>query len=154
MKAPITFENGHKTASVWLQHFLFQWRTTLFLCVVLQTVFLCQPSCVNWWMSRKSATVAHSGGVRTDLNDRLCYHVTKHCSLHSWIINSKSNTGSFRAPSCSFENHQVPLKHPILQGGYKREQWVEHRISCLLKDLRWNGRHPTSNTDPDVKNVV
>jgi hypothetical protein len=29
-----------------------------------------------------------------------CYHVTKHRSLHGWIINTKSNTGSFRAPPC------------------------------------------------------
>jgi hypothetical protein len=43
---------------------------------VLQRVFLCQPSCVNWRMSRKSAILARSGRVRTNLNDLLCYHVT------------------------------------------------------------------------------
>jgi hypothetical protein len=68
MKAPIAFENGHETASVWPQHFLFYWRTILFLCIVLQTAFLCQPSCVNWHMSGNSMTQVNSGRVRTNVH--------------------------------------------------------------------------------------
>jgi hypothetical protein len=45
------------------------------LCIVLQTVFLCQPSCVNWRMSRNRAILALSGSVTTNLHDLLCYHV-------------------------------------------------------------------------------
>jgi hypothetical protein len=56
------------------------------LCTVLQTVFLCRPSCVNWRMSRNSATLARSGRVRTNLHALLCYHFTKHRSLHAtWL---------------------------------------------------------------------
>jgi hypothetical protein len=62
------------------------------------TFFLRQPSCVSWRMSRNSAKLAPSGRVRTD-HDLLRYHVTNivHCRLN----NTKSNTGSFRAPPCS-----------------------------------------------------
>jgi hypothetical protein len=51
-------------------------------------------------MSRYSMTVTRMGRVRTNLHDLLCYHVTKHRSLHGWIINIRSNTGSFCAPPC------------------------------------------------------
>jgi hypothetical protein len=39
--------------------------------LVLQILFLCQPSCVNWRMSRNSATLGRSGRVRTNLHDLL-----------------------------------------------------------------------------------
>jgi hypothetical protein len=54
------------------------------------TVFLCQPSCVNWRMSRSTTTLAHLGRVRIYLHDLMCYHFTKHHSLHGWIINTTS----------------------------------------------------------------
>jgi uncharacterized membrane protein len=62
-------------------------------------VFFCQPFCVKWCMSGHSATLSRSGRVRTNLHDLLCYHVTEHHSLRGWIFNTKSNTGSFHAPS-------------------------------------------------------
>jgi hypothetical protein len=43
----------------------------------------CHQSCVNWRMSRYSATLARFRRIRTNLHDLLmCYHVTKHLSLH------------------------------------------------------------------------
>jgi hypothetical protein len=54
-------------------------------------------------MSRNCATLARSGRVRTNLRDVLCYHITQHLSLHGWIFNTKSNTGSFLASSCVFQ---------------------------------------------------
>jgi hypothetical protein len=36
------------------------------------TVLLCQPSCVNWHMSRNNSTLVNLGSVRTYLHDLLC----------------------------------------------------------------------------------
>jgi hypothetical protein len=52
-------------------------------------------------MSRNNGTLARFGRVRTNLHDLLCYHVTKHRSLHGWIFNTNSNTGTFCAPFCT-----------------------------------------------------
>jgi hypothetical protein len=51
-------------------------------------------------MNRNSMKLVPSGRVSTNLHDLLYYHVTKLRSLHGWIINTKSNTGSFHAPPC------------------------------------------------------
>jgi hypothetical protein len=64
------------------------------------TVFLCQLSYVNWCMDRNSETLLLLERLKTNLH-YLCYHVTKHSSLHGWIFNTKLNTGLFRAPLCS-----------------------------------------------------
>jgi hypothetical protein len=62
---------------------LFQWRTTLFSCIVLQEFFLCHLSSANWPQSRNSMTLARSGRVRTNLHHLLLpYYKT---SFISWL---------------------------------------------------------------------
>jgi hypothetical protein len=63
--------------------FIVSLKNSTILCVVPQTVFLCQRSCVNWRMSRNSEILARSGRVRTNLHDLLCYHVANivHCMV-------------------------------------------------------------------------
>jgi hypothetical protein len=46
----------------------------------------------------------------------LCYHVTKHSSLHGLIFNTKSNTGSFREPSCTILNIPYKSSKIVLNG--------------------------------------
>jgi hypothetical protein len=63
----------------------------MFLCIGLQTVFLCQPSCLNWHKDRNIAPLVRSGRVRTNLYDILL-SVTMlqnivHCMVRYLILN-------------------------------------------------------------------
>jgi hypothetical protein len=89
-------------------------------------VFLCQLSCAKWRMSRNNATLAGSGRIRTNLHDLLCYYVTEHRSLHGWIINTKSNNGSFRAPLCTTNLLCKANLYDTATNCFSLPKWKEH----------------------------
>jgi hypothetical protein len=116
MKAPIAFENRQETAN----NSCFVKEQHSFYALFYRQVFPCQPSCANWNMSKNSTILARSGRARTNLHNLLCYRVTKYNSLHGRIINTKSNTGSFRATLCTvnlnsclkaFEAHDCQMSY-------------------------------------------
>jgi hypothetical protein len=68
------------------------------------------------------------------------YHVTKHRSLHGWIINTKSNTGSFRAPPCRWEILKLLRVHILYKISVSKTKFTILTVTYINTriSLIWN----------------